>query len=180
MALSPDLSTVTLQGTYVDISGQPISGSVSITATTIIKDEDVDQILINRAIVETLDTNGFFSAVLLATDDTDATPNPFAYQIQENFSGGRTFFITLPASSPSPVDIADIAPAVSLAESANYITTDQYNNLLSRYTTSNNTIIALGQVGTDEADALDAASNATNALATAQKFGINQFLLMGV
>lgn len=132
MALTADLSTITLTGTYVDIEGNPVSGSVRFTPQTIIKDTDQNQIIINIPIQATLNGSGSFSVVLPVTDDTDVAPTPFAYEVEEIFSGGRTFFITLPGGGAGTQDIADLAPAVSTAEAANYVTTSQYNILEAR------------------------------------------------
>ena len=132
MALTADLSTITLTGTYVDIEGNPISGSVRFSPQSIIKDTDQNQIIINTAITATLNGSGAFSVVLPVTDDTDVAPTPFAYEVEEIFSGGRTFFITIPGGGSATQDIADLAPAVSTAEAASYVTTSQYNILEAR------------------------------------------------
>ena len=134
MALTADLSTITLTGTYVDIEGNAISGSVRFSPQSIIKDTDQNQIIINTPITATLDANGSFSVVLPVTDDTDVAPIPFAYEVEEIFSGGRTFFITIPGGGASSQDIADFAPAVSTTEAANYVTQSQYNILNTRHT----------------------------------------------
>lgn len=132
MALTADLSTITLTGTYVDIEGNPVSGSVRFTPQTIIKDTDQNQIIINVPITATLNGSGSFSVVLPVTDDTDVAPTPFAYEVEEIFSGGRTFFITIPGGGAGTQDIADLAPAVSTAEAANFVTQSQYNILEAR------------------------------------------------
>jgi hypothetical protein len=52
---------------------------------------------------------------LAATDDTDGNPVGFTYTVTEefdNFAGGRTYPISLPAAN-SPVDLADISPESS-------------------------------------------------------------------
>lgn len=134
MALTADLSTITLTGTYVDIEGNPISGSVRFSPQSIIKDTDQNQIIVNAPITATLNGSGSFSVVLPVTDDTDVAPTPFAYEVEEIFSGGRTFFITIPGGGAATQDIADLAPAVSTTEAANYVTQSQYNVLNTRYT----------------------------------------------
>ena len=132
MALTADLSTITLTGTYVDIEGNPVSGSVRFTPQSIIKDTDQNQIIINIPIQATLNGSGSFSVVLPVTDDTDVAPVPFAYEVEEIFAGGRTFFITIPGGGAGTQDIADLAPAVSTSEAANFVTTSQYNILEAR------------------------------------------------
>lgn len=168
MALSPDLSTVTLTGTYVDLQGNPVSGSVRFTPQSIIKDTDQNQIIINSAITATLNGSGTFSVVLPVTDDTDVAPVPFAYEVEEIFSGGRTFFITIPAGGAATQDIADLAPAVSTTEAANYVTQSQYNVLVSRYDAAfanyNQIDDIAANVSTAEQYASDASSYAAGAV----------------
>lgn len=132
MALTADLSTITLTGTYVDLNGLPISGSVTFSPQSILKDTDQNQIIINTTISATLDANGSFSVVLPVTDDSDVAPIPFAYAVEEVFAGGRSFFITIPAGGAASQDIADFAPAVSGADAVNYVTQSQYNILEAR------------------------------------------------
>lgn len=179
MALTVDLETVTLTGTYVDIVGDPIVGSVTFTPQTIIKDTDQNQIIVNNVITEVLDANGSFSVVLPVTDDSDVVPIPFAYTVEEVFSGGRTFVITLPGGGGA-VDIADLSPAVSTAEAANYVTSAQYNAINARLTTANNAYTQVTQIQDNIDAAATAASNAAELAAEAQKRNVSQFLLMGI
>lgn len=132
MALTPDLSTITLTGTYVDLKGLPISGSVAFSPQSILKDTDQNQIIINTRIVAILNNSGSFSVVLPVTDDSDVAPTPFAYAVEEIFAGGRSFFITIPAGGASSQDIADFAPAVSTTDAANFVTQSQFNILEAR------------------------------------------------
>jgi hypothetical protein len=182
MALSPDIATVTLEGTYVDLNGDPISGSIRFTPNVIVKDKDYNQILIKRGVTETLDAQGKFSTSLPATDDSDLTPYPFAYQVEELFSGGRTFYLVLPVSSSGTTqDIADLGEAGSASDAATYITIDEYNALYARYNTGNNVVIAIGTAEDDVADAETYATESTSTTAEIVSSGaINAFLLMGV
>lgn len=180
MALSPDLTTITLTGTYVDIQGNPISGSVSFTPQSIIKDTDQNQIIINQALSATLDSNGSFSIVLPITDDTDVAPVPFAYEVEEVFSGGRTFFITLPTGTPDPQDIADLAPAVSSAEAANYVTQAQYNTLLARYNAADAEYDQMTDTGANLDNIELYAAQAATANVDTSKSALHQFVLMGM
>jgi hypothetical protein len=133
MALTADLSTITLTGTYVDLQGNAVSGLVRFTPQSIIKDTDQNQIIINNPVNATLNSSGSFSVVLPVTDDTDVAPTPFAYAVEEIFAGGRSFFVTLPAGGASTQDIADLAPAVTSTEAVNFVTQSQYNALFSRH-----------------------------------------------
>lgn len=179
MALTVDLETVTLTGTYVDLIGDAIVGSVTFTPQTIIKDTDQNQIIVNNVITEVLDGNGSFSVVLPVTDDSDVVPQPFAYQVEEVFSGGRTFTITLPGGGAS-VDIADLSPAVSAAVAAGFVTSTQFNQITARLATANTAYTQITAIQDNIEAAATAASDAADSAQSAQVAGINQFLLMGL
>lgn len=182
MSLSPDITTVTLQGTYVDLNGDPISGQIRFTPTSIVIDTDQNQILIKRGITETLNASGSFTTTLPATDDTDYVPTPIAYQVEELFTGGRTFYLVLPVSSAGTTqDIADLGEAGTSADATNYITTDEYNTLTNRYTSANAVVVAVGTAESDVQDAETYASEAASALSDIQaNVGVSPMLLMGV
>ena len=179
MALTVDLETVTLTGTYVDLVGNPVAGSVTFTPQTIIKDTDQNQIIVNNVITEVLDANGSFSVVLPVTDDSDVVPQPFAYQVEEVFSGGRSFVITLPGGG-SAVDIADLSPAVSATVAAGYVTSTQFNQITGRLATANTAYTQVTAIQDNIEAAASAASSAADSVQSAQVAGISQFLLMGL
>lgn len=112
MAIPVNLSIVTVTGTYIDISGNPIAGQVKFTPRAVLRNVTSNVILVNSTIVVTLDANGAFSQQLVATDDSDASPVDFTYFIEEAFVGGRSFDILLPAAVAT-VDLADVSPAVA-------------------------------------------------------------------
>ena len=180
MALTPDLTTITLTGTYVDIQGNPVSGSVRFTPQTIIKDTDQNQIIVNQALTATLNATGEFSIVLPITDDTDVTPQPFAYEVEEIFTGGRTFFITLPVDTPDPQDIADLAPAVTTAEAASFVTQAQYNTLLARYNAADAEYDQMTDTGANLDNIELYADQAETANVDTSKAALHQFVLMGM
>ena len=179
MALTVDLEVVTLTGTYVDLIGDPIAGSVTFTPQTIIKDTDQNQIIVNNVITEVLDVNGSFSVVLPVTDDSDVVPQPFAYEVEEVFSGGRTFFIVLPGGGTA-VDIADLSPAVTAAVAAGYVTSAQYTAINARLTTANTAYTQVTAIQDNIDAAASAATSAASSASGALRSGISQFLLMGV
>lgn len=179
MALSPDISTCVLQGTYVDITGAPQSGSVRFTPVCNVIDTDQNQIIVSQAITDVLDTNGAFSVTLPVTNDTDYTPNPIAYRVEELFTGGRDFYVVLP-SGTATYDLSDLSEAVDSATAAGYVTTTQYNTLLAKYNNANGTFDTLDSAP-DTADTAD--SNATlcsNEVDNIQKISLNPFMLMGL
>lgn len=179
MALTPDLSTVTLTGTYVDLQGNPIAGRVTFTPQSIIKDTDQNQIIINATVSATLNGSGSFSVVLPVSDDSDVAPIPFAYEVEEVFSGGRTFFIAIPAGGAASQDIADLAPSVSTAEAANFVTQSQYNTLFSRHAAA---LVNYNQIDDINANIVLAeayAATASSSGASASK-APNPFMTMGL
>jgi hypothetical protein len=136
MALPSNLTTVTVTGTYLDIAGNPIAGQVLFTPRAVLKNVTSNIILINSTITVTLDNNGAFSQALVATNDPDAAPLNFTYQVEEAFIGGRTYDILLPTSTVGlTLDLADVAPAIEDdGTGALYITTAVYSALEARVT----------------------------------------------
>lgn len=136
MALPVNLTTITVTGTYLDIAGDPIAGQVKFTPRAVLRNITSDVIIINSTITVTLDVNGSFSQVLVATDDVDAVPVDFTYRVEEAFVGGRTFDMLLPSDTPgATIDIADVSPAVADdGTGALYVSVDQYNTLEARIT----------------------------------------------
>lgn len=178
MALSVDLATITLTGTYVDLQGNPISGLVVFSPQSIIKDTDQNQIIVNAPVAALLDANGSFSVVLPVTDDSDVVPVPFAYQVEEVFSGGRTFFITIPGGGAGSQDIADFAPAVSGGDAVNFVTQSQFNTLEARRVAA---VVNYNQIDDIAATITLAEAHATGA-SNAANGAVNaphQFLTMG-
>lgn len=138
MALPVSLSTATITGTYVDLSGNPVRGSITFKANTIIKDVTLNVIIIPVSIVKTFDANGSFTVTLPCTNDPDVTPEPFAYAVEENFGGGRSFGIGLPISiAGTTINLADILPALPAGEATAYVSLDQYATLDTRYQDAN-------------------------------------------
>jgi hypothetical protein len=179
MALTADLSTITLTGTYVDLQGNPISGLVRFTPQSIIKDTDQNQIIVNNSIEATLNSSGAFSVTLPVTDDSDVIPIPFAYAVEEVFSGGRTFFITIPGGGAGTQDIADFAPAVDDATAANFVTQSQYNILEARRVAALANYNQIDDIAGNITDAENFAAAASASAVGANK-APNQFMTMGM
>ena len=178
MALTPDLQTCTLTGSFVDVNGDTVNGSIRFTPISIVIDTDQNQILINRAITATL-VSGAFSIVLPTTNDSDVSPQPFAYKVEEIFSGGRTYYIVLPTGTGT-VDLADLSAAVDSATAAAYVTQTQYSSLNATYATAGNAYSSL-DTAPEVADSATAnATSATNVLSDIQKKTLTPLLLMGL
>jgi hypothetical protein len=174
MALTPNLSLVTVSGQYVDIEGNPIAGQVKFTPRVALKDTLADQIIIARTIFATLDTNGGFSVSLPATDDTSVDPINFTYTVEEAFIGGRTFDIAVPQAS-GIINLADIVPSVSSTgtEQATYILLAAYGPVKTQADTIEASINIIETAVNDIADGYET----LNSLAAQ---AINPLLLLGV
>lgn len=180
MALPASLSTCTVTGTYVDLLGNPVSGSINFTPQTILKETTANVIIIPVIIQKTFDATGSFTVTLPVTSDTDVTPQPFIYTIEENFTGGRTFQISLPLSvAGTTQNLADLLPAISSTNSS-YVTTDQYQALLTRYTAANGTKVIVVDAEDYEANAQAYASAASIAASGLANYTSNQLMMMGV
>ena len=189
MALTPNLTTVTVSGTYVDLQGTPIAGQVKFTPRSVLIDSAYDQIIIPNTITVTLDATGSFVVALPATDDADITPIGFTYRVEESFSGGRTYDIAIPSvAGGSGINLADVVPALeaSSGSAQQYVSLSQYVGLQSQL----NSITAVTSTVTEVTATIAAASAAATAAATAATTAqaqvaagagyIHPFLLMGV
>lgn len=187
MALTPNLSTVTITGTFVDIQGNPIAGQVKFTPRATLKDAAANQIVIPKTITVDLDANGSFSTVLPVTDDTSLSPVNFTYRVEESFPGGRVYDLAFPTSAGS-VDLADLVPAVSSTgtEANLYVSQAAYTSLNNRVIVVEATVTAIGSLPTQITTATNAASTAATAATSAATSAAqvanypSPFLLMGV
>lgn len=181
MALPASLSTATVIGTYVDLSGNPVRGSISFTPQTILKDTTLNVIIIPTIISKTFDANGSFTITLPCTNDPDVVPEPFVYTLEENFAGGRSFSIALPISiAGTTVNLADLLPALSTSEAASYVTVDQNSALSARYTTANGIRAIVIDAEDYEGNAQVYASAAASAASEVAEFTTRSLMLMGV
>lgn len=130
MPLPADLATITVTGTYVDFRGNPVNGDVQFTPATTLADPGGDVIVAAVPIVRSLDGAGHFEVELPVTDDAEATPTGFTYEVWERFEGGRRYAIELPAALGSEVDLADLSPAVEMPGVVTYVTPAQLSGYL--------------------------------------------------
>jgi len=115
MALGPNLTTVTLTGSYVDFEGTPIEGQIRFSIAEVLRNGTDDQMVAPSSVVVPL-TNGSFSVSLPATNDPDVVPNPFVYTVEESFPNGRSYEISIPYTTSGSLDLADISPDPTLSE----------------------------------------------------------------
>ena len=181
MALPASLSTCTVVGTYVDLSGNPFSGSINITPQTILKETTANVIIIPVVIQKTFDATGSFTVVLPVTSDTDVTPQPFIYTFEENFTGGRTIELALPLSvAGTTQNLADLLPALGSAEAASYVSVDQYQALLTRYNNAESIRVLVVDADEEADDAATYALDTATAASALTNYNTNQLMMMGV
>jgi hypothetical protein len=181
MALPASLSTVTVAGTYVDLLGNPVRGSITIEPQTILKEKTLNVHIMPVHIVKTLDATGSFTTTLPVTSDTDVTPQPFVYTIVENFTSGRTFQIALPLSvAGTTQNLADLLTALSEADATAYVSVDAYQGLLTRYNNASGRREIVVNAATYEGNALAYATEASNSASAVANFTSNQLMMMGV
>jgi hypothetical protein len=181
MALPASLSTVTVAGTYVDLLGNPVRGSITIEPQTILKEKTLNVHIMPVHIVKTLDATGSFTTTLPVTSDTDVMPQPFVYTIVENFTSGRTFQIALPLSvAGTTQNLADLLTALSEADATAYVSVDAYQGLLTRYNNASGRREIVVNAATYEGNALAYATEASKSASAVANFTTNQLMMMGV
>ena len=181
MALPASLSTCTVVGTYVDLAGNPVRGSLNITPQTILKEVTANVIIIPVVIQKTFDATGSFSVVLPVTSDTDVTPQPFIYTFEENFTGGRTIELALPLSvAGTTQNLADLLPALSSADAAAYVSVDAYQALLTRYNNAESFRVLVVDADDEATTASGYATDASIAAGALSNYNANQLMMMGV
>ena len=181
MALPASLSTAIITGTYVDLLGNPVRGSLTFEPQTILKEVTQNVIIIPVTILKTLDATGSFSITLPVTNDADVAPQPFIYDITENFSGGRTFQIALPLSIANTTqNLADLLPAVDSVTAASFVTLDQYQALLTRYNDAEGIRVIVVDAEDYEANAQLYAQATTAVANELESFTVKSLLFMGV
>lgn len=116
MALAPSLTTVTVNGNYVDFEGNAIQGQVRFTLGDVLRNGTDDQMVAPSSIVVPLSA-GAFSVTLPATNDPDVVPNPFVYTVEESFPGGRSYTISVPYTTVGSLDLADLSPTPTISDS---------------------------------------------------------------
>ncbi|MGK5640163.1 phage tail protein [Streptomyces sp. URMC 126] len=105
------IPTVTVTARYLTPDGQPLSGTLTFRAPTLLTHTGSDTIL-GGPIVAPLDADGRAKAVLPATDTPGMNPAKWTYTVVEQLAGipvNRTYDIVLPAAQKT-VDLADLAP----------------------------------------------------------------------
>lgn len=181
MALTPNLSTVTVGGQFVDVAGNPIAGQVTFTPRTILTDPTANQIIIPKTVVIDLDANGSFSVLLPATDDSDLAPVNWTYRVEEAFTGGRVYDIVL-SSSPATQNLADMAPAVpsGTSEAATYVLLSVFSDLEDRVQDIETVTVACQTAAVELLAASDAADSAADSADEVENSVLHPFVFLGI
>ena len=114
MGLPNDLTTITVTGTFTTITGAPLSGQVNFSLTTPVEDS-TGKVIFN-AFTQSAPLNGagFMSIVLPCTDNADLNPSNFSYLVTEAVPGlGRAYYVQLPHTLGSTVDLSQLAPVAT-------------------------------------------------------------------
>lgn len=104
--------TITLTGTFpVPVAGTARAGRIVFTPSATLVDATQKAIYSGGGSVS-LDASGAFSVALLCTDDTDVQPAGWRWRVDEQPSGGprRTYWIALPSTLGSTVDLSALSP----------------------------------------------------------------------
>lgn len=126
MPLPGDINTIVLTGTYLDVDGNPRSGTVTFTpATAPLADTTGKVILAGVPVAAGLSTSGTFSITLPCTDQL--TPSGWAYTVTELISGTQTriYAIQLPHTLGSTVDISTLTPVAPVPSVSPYLLVSQ-------------------------------------------------------
>lgn len=104
--------TITLTGTFpVPVGGTARAGRIVLTPSATLVDSTQKAIYSGGGSI-TLDNAGKFTVVVLCTNDTDIQPTGWRWRVDEQPSGGprRTYWIDLPSTLGSTVDLSTLAP----------------------------------------------------------------------
>lgn len=118
------LSQVTVTGRFLLPSGAAAAGQVTFTPSAAMQDTAGDTIVPAISTSATLSATGQFSVNLAATDSAGLIPTGITYHVIEQIAGAsvRSYSIALP-TTPTTVDLADLAPAVVTSPAFPYLLT---------------------------------------------------------
>ena len=126
MALPGDITTIILTGTYLDMEGNPRSGTVTLTPSTpILVDTSSSTILGAVPVTVALNSSGAFSVVLPCT--SGLLPSGWLWGVTEAVSGTsqRSYSIALPSTLGSTVDISTLTPQGTPGTTSRYLLASQ-------------------------------------------------------
>jgi hypothetical protein len=113
MPLPGNVTTITVNGTYLGPGGNPLSGAVTFTPNVpVLTDVAAPGFVVGATVTAPLTTAGHFTAVLPCTDNGALSPSGWVYAVSENIAGQppRDFFVALPSTLGASVDLAAVVP----------------------------------------------------------------------
>ena len=120
MGLPGDLTTITVTSSYPNISGQPQHGLVTFDPQQPIADGTGNVILTGAAVQRVY--NGVMQPVVLPCTDNTTSPTGFQYKITEAIgSNSRVYYVYLPHSLGSTVDLSDLSAVLPVTTMAAYM-----------------------------------------------------------
>lgn len=112
MALPPDVETTVVTGTWLDLEGDPCTGTVTFDPEPCVITFADDRTFVLGRTTALLGTDGTISVALVASDATGANPQGFTYTVTERISCAectRTYSILVPADAGT-MDLSGVAP----------------------------------------------------------------------
>src|SRR6185369_6600892 len=128
MPLPADLTVVTITGTYLDDLGAPLSGTVTIAASQVLRNTPDNAFVVIGSHTATLDANGHFALALPACNDPDWIPQGWTYSVTEKLSGHiepNMYNVMVPYNQGSTIDLTDLAPVPAVTAPPIYVLLSQ-------------------------------------------------------
>lgn len=122
MGLPSNVDTIVLTGTYLNVTGIPLTGHVNVSVVSPVTDATGEVILGAGTTSVNLDDTGSFAITLPCTNNTDLNPVNFSYLYTEAIPGlGRAFYIQLPSTLGSTASIAALSPSSGTLPTYGYL-----------------------------------------------------------
>jgi hypothetical protein len=121
MPLPGDLTTITVTASYPNIAGQPQSGLVKFDPGQPVSDGTGKVILTGAVTCYVF--NGIMQPVILpCTDNANISPTNFNYKVTETLGTNvRSYYIQLPHTLGSTVDLSSLTPLLAVTSVAGYM-----------------------------------------------------------
>lgn len=173
MPLPGDLTKITVTGSWVDGSGNALTGYVTFAPSTDLTDS-TGHAIIRIAQVQANLTAGAISVSLACTDNADIAPQPWYWNVTENISGTpiRTYSVQLPSTLGASIDLSQLTPVVAQPAVTSYLQVAKNLSDVGSATLSRANL-GLGSAATQASSAFDAAGAAATAQTAAQTFATN-------
>jgi hypothetical protein len=117
------LNKVTLTGTYLDGSGNPLFGTVTFAPSVPLTDSTDSEIVLQAPVTVAVNSAGQFTVALYGTDDADLVPGGWTWQVTENIAGltPSTWSFFLAYADGSAQDLSTLAPVAEVTPVSAYL-----------------------------------------------------------